>query len=289
MKLRRKDWKTKLRTKKLRRKDWKTKLKTRLEDEAKNKEAEKESKPSIPVKKEEEAKKQAQPPFFFDSDGIPVWDVRPLPSVPQQPPGWDQDKWIAHMTDEYNKSRRNIFNRIYKSAVRKKNCREQEEKELIEKQQKEAKEKAECERKEAEETEKEAARVRREKREKLEKEGQKYVEDLISLDFDFTDEESNDEQADSKNNVKPEHAENGNGKPEDAENGNGKPEDAENRNGVAEKTDVLIEPTDEDETDLDKKKPLGGEASDANLSVSSYSTPSRTPRSSQRLVNRSGT
>ena len=183
------------------------------------------------------------------------------------------------MTDECNRSRRNIFNRIYKSAVRKKNRREQEEKELIEKQQKEAREKAECERKEAEEREKEAARVRREKREKLEKEGQKYIEDLILLDFEFTNEESDDEQTDSKNN----------GKPEDAENRNGKPEDAENRNGVPEKTDVLIEPTDEDETNLDDKKPLGGEASDADSSVSSYSTSSRTPRSSQRLVNRSGT
>ena len=214
--------------------------------------------------------------------------MRPLPSVPQRPPGWDADKWIAHMMNEYNKRRRNMFDRIYKSAVRKKERREKEEKERIEKQ-----------RKEAEEREKEATRQRREKREKLEKEGQKYVEDLISLDFEFTDEESDDEQAESKNEVKPQDVENGNGKPEEAENGNGKPEEAENRNGkpehaenrngVVEKADVLIEPTDEDETDLDDKKPLGGEASDANSSVSTYSTPSRTPRSSKRLLHRSGT
>ena len=34
---------------------------------------------------------------------------------------------------------------------------------------------------------------------------------------------------------------------------------------------------DEDETDLDDKQPLGGEASDANLCISTYSTSSRTP------------
>ena len=112
--------------------------------------------------------------------------------------------------------------------------------------------------------EKEAARQRREKREKLEKEGQKYVEDLISLDFEFTDEESDDKQAESKNEVKPQDVENGNSKPEEVENGNGKPEEAENRNGkpehaenrnsVAEKADVLIEPMDEDETDLEDQQ-----------------------------------
>ena len=46
---------------------------------------------------------------------------------------------------------------------------------------------------------------------------------------------------------------------------------------------------DEDETDLDEKQPLGGEASDANSCVSTYSTPSRTPRSSKRLSNKSAT
>ena len=188
-----------------------------LEDKAKMKETEKKGNPSIPVKKEDEDKTQAQQPFTFGSDGIPIWDVRPLPSVSQWPPRWNVDTWLAHMTDEYNKSRRNIFNRIYKSAIRKKERREKEEKDHIEKQAKEVRDKAECERKEAKEREKEAARQRREKREKLEKEGQKYVEDLISLDFDFTDEESDDEQADSSNEVKPQDAENGKGKPEDAE------------------------------------------------------------------------
>ena len=263
--------------------------KKRLEDEAKMKETEKKGNPSIAVKKEDEDKTQAQQPFTFGRDGIPIWDVRPLPSVPQWPPGLDADKWLAHMTDEYNKSRRNIFNRIYKSAIGKKERREKEEKDRIEKQAKEVRDKAERERKEAEEREKEAARQRREKREKLEKEGQKYAEDLISLDFDFTDEESDDEQADSGNEVKPQDAENGKGKPEDAENRNGKPDDAKNRNREVEKADILIEPTDEDETDLDEEKPLGGEASDANSSVSTYSTPSRTPWSPKRLLNRSGT
>ena len=86
--------------------------------------------------------------FIFDSDGIPIWDVRPLPSIPQWPPGWDEDKWVSHMTDEYNTSRKKLFECIYKSAVRKKKRREQEEKERIEKLAQEAREKAERERKE---------------------------------------------------------------------------------------------------------------------------------------------
>ena len=191
------------------------------------------------------------------------------------------------MTNEYNNSRRNIFNRLYKSAVRKKKQREQEEKDHIEKQAKEVREKAEHERKEAEEREKEAGRLRREKREKLEKEVQQYIENLISLDFDFTDEESDDKETGPKSNGKPE--ENRKVEPADDEKRNGQPEDAENENGVPDKTDVFIEPTDEDETDLDKKKPLGGEASGANSSVSSYTTPSRTPHSSKRLSEKSTT
>ena len=191
------------------------------------------------------------------------------------------------MTNEYNNSRRNIFNRLYKSAIRKKKQREQEEKDRIEKQAKEVREKAEHERKEAEEREKEAARLRREKREKLEKEVQQYIENLISLDFDFTDEESDDEETGPKSNGKPE--ENRKVEPADDEKRNGQPEDVENENGVPDKTDVFIEPTDEDETDLDKKKPLGGEASGANSSVSSYTTPSRTPHSSKHLSEKSTT
>ena len=223
--------------------------------------------------------------FIFDSDGIPIWDVRPLPSVPQWPPGWDADKWVAHMTNEYNSSRKKLFDRLYKSAVRKKKRRDQEEKDRIEKLAQEAREKAERERKEKEERDKEAARIRREKREKLEKEGQEYVEQLISLDFEFTDDESDDEEAATKSNGNAEEAENTKGKPDDAANGEGNPEYAQNGNGVPDKT----EPTDEDETDLDDKQPLGGEASDANLCVSTYSTPLRTPRSSKRLSNKSAT
>ena len=142
--------------------------------------------------------------FIFDFDGIPIWDVRPLPSVPQWPPGWDADKWVAHMTDEYNSSRKKLFDRLYKSAVRKKKHRDQEEKDRIEKLVQEAREKAEHERKEKEERDKEAARIRREKREKLEKEGQEYVEQLISLDFEFTDDESDDEEPATKSNGKAE-------------------------------------------------------------------------------------
>ena len=228
--------------------------------------------------------------FIFDSDGIPIWDVRPLPSVPQRPPGWDEDKWVSHMTDEYNTSRKKLFERIYKSAVRKKKRRDQEEKERIEKLAQEAREKAERERKEKEEREKEAARVRREKREKLEKEGQEYVEQLISLDFEFTDDESDEEEGGTERNGKPKNEEKTNPKPADPVNGEGNPEDAQNGNCVPDKTDLSIVPTDEDETDLDDKKPLGGEASDANSSANStYSTPSRTPRSSKRLSNKSTT
>ena len=145
-------------------------------------------------------------------------------------------------------------------------------------------EKAEHERKEAEEREKEAARLRREKREKLEKEGQQYIEDLFQssfmVDFELTDDENDDEQTDPKSNGKPAKDD----------------EDAEDKNGVPDKTEgsengnVVIEPTDEDDTDLDEiKKPLGAQASDANSSVSSYSTPSRTPRTSQHLIYKSGT
>ena len=223
--------------------------------------------------------------FIFDSDGIPIWDVRPLPSVPQRPPGWDADKWVAHTTNKYNSSRKKLFDRLYNSAVRKKKRRDQEEKDCIEKLAQEAKEKAERERKEKEERDKEAARIRREKREKLEKEGQEYVEQLISLDFEFTDDKSNDESDDkeaaTKSNGNAEEAENTKGKPDDAANGEGNPEYAQNGKGVPDKT----EPTDEDETDLDKKQPLGGEASDANLCFSTYST----PRSSKRLSNKSAT
>ena len=223
--------------------------------------------------------------FIFDSDGIPIWDVRPLPSVPQRPPGWDADKWVAHMTNEYNSSRKKLFDRLYKSAIRKKKRRDQEEKDRIEKLAQEAREKADRERKEKEARDKEAARIRREKREKLEKEGQEYVEQLISLDFEFTDDESDDEEAATKSNGNAEEAENTKGKPDDAANGEGNPEYAHNGNGVPD----ITEPTDEDETDLDDKQPLGGEASDANSCVLTYSTPSRTPRSSKRLSNKSAT
>ena len=258
--------------------------KKRLEDQAK--EAEKKSVPvKEEVKNEAEGTKQVNSVFIFDSDGIPIWDVRPLPSVPQWPPGWDDNKWVAHMTNKYNSSRKKLFDRLYKSAVRKKKCRDQEEKDHIEKLAQEVRDKAERERKEKEERDKEAARIRREKREKLEKEGQEYVVQLISLDFEFTDEESDDEEAATKSNGNAEEAENTKGKPDDAANGEGNPEYAQNGNGVPDKT----EPTDEDETDLDEKQPLGGEASDANSCVSTYSTPSRTPRSSKRLSNKSAT
>ena len=131
----------------------KKKLKKRLEDE-RNKEVEKKSVPvKEEVKKEAESTKQMKSAFIFDSDGIPIWDVRSLPSVPQQPPGWDEDKWVSHMTDEYNTSRKKLFERIYKSAVRKKKRRDQEEKERIEKLAQEVREKAERERKEKEERE----------------------------------------------------------------------------------------------------------------------------------------
>ena len=258
--------------------------KKRLEDQAK--EAEKKSVPvTEEVKNEAEGTKQVNSAFIFDSDGIPIWDVRPLPSVPQRPPGWDDDKWVAYMTNKYNSSRKKLFDRLYKSAVRKKKCRDQEEKDRIEKLAQEARDKAERERKEKEERDKEAARIRREKREKLEKEGQEYVLQLISLDFEFTDEESDDEEGATKSNGNSEEAENTKPKPDDTANGEGNHEYAQNGNGVPDKT----EPTDEDETDVDEKQPLGGEASDANSCVSTYSTPSRTPRSSKRLSNKSAT
>ena len=258
--------------------------KKRLEDQAK--EAEKKSVPvKEEVKNEAEGTKQVNSAFIFDSDGIPIWDVRPLPSVPQRPPGWDADKWVAHMTNEYNSSRKKLFDHLYKSAVRKKKRRDQEEKDRIEKLVQEAREKADRERKEKEERDKEAARIRREKREKLEKEGQEYVEQLISLDFEFTDDESDDEEAATKSNGNAEEVENTKGKPDDAANGEGNPEYAHNGNGVPD----ITEPTDEDEMDLDDKQPLGGEASDANSCVSTYSTPSRTPRSSKCLSNKSAT
>ena len=258
--------------------------KKRLEDQAK--EVEKKSVPvKEEVKNEAEGTKQVNSTFIFDSDGIPIWDVRPLPSVPQQLPGWDADKWVAHMTDEYNSSREKLFDCLYKSAVRKKKRRDQDEKDRIEKLVQEARDKAECERKEKEERDKEAARIRREKREKLEKEGQEYVEQLISLNFEFTDEESDDEEAATKSNGNTEEAENTKGKPDNAVNGEGDPEYAQNGNSVPDKT----EPTDEDETDLDDKQPLGGEASDANSCILTYSTPSRTPQSSERLSNKSAT
>ena len=258
--------------------------KKRLEDQAK--EAEKKIVPvKEEVKNEAEGTKEVNSAFIFDSDGIPIWDVRPLPSVPQRPPGWDDDKWVAYMTNKYNSSRRKLFDRLYKSAVRKKKRRDQEEKDRIEKLVQEARDKAERERKEKEERDKEAARIRREKREKLEKEGQEYVQQLISLDFEFTDEESDDEEAATKSNGNAEEVETTKGKPDDAANGEGNPEYAQNGNGVPDKT----EPTDEDETDLDEKQPLGGEASDANSCVLTYSTPLRTPRSSKRLSNKSAT
>ena len=222
--------------------------------------------------------------FIFYSDGIPIWDVRPLPSVPQRPPGWDANKWVAHMIDEYNSSRKKLFDRLYKSAVRKKKRRDQEEKDRIEKLVQEAREKAERERKEKEERDKEAARIRREIGEKLEKEGQEYVEQLISLDFEFTDDESDDEEAATKSNGKAEEVENTKGKPDNAANGEGNPEYAQNGNSVPDKT----EPMDEDEMDLDDKQLLG-EASDANSCVSTYSTQSRTPCSSKRLSTKSAT
>ena len=124
-----------------------------------------------------------------------------------------------------------------------------------------------------------------EKKEKLEKEGQEYVVQLISLDFDFTDEESDDEEDATKSNGNAEEAENTKPKPDDAANGEGNPEYVKKGNSVPDKR----EQTDEDETDLDEKQPLGGEASDANSCVSTYSTPSRTPRSSKRISNKSAT
>ena len=187
-----------------------------------------------------------------------------------------------HKYNKYNSSRRKLFDRLYKSAIRKKKRRDQEEKDRIEKLAQEVRDKAEQERKEKEERDKEAARIRREKREKLEKDGQEFVQQLISLDFEFTDEESDDEEAATKINGNAEEVENTKGKPDDAANGEGNPEYG---NGVPDKT----EPTDEDETDLDEKQPLGGEASDANSCVSTYSTPSRTPQSSKRLSNKSAT
>ena len=257
--------------------------KKRLEDQVKESE-----KKSVPVKEEvkneAEGTKQVNSAFIFDSDGIPIWDVRPLPSVPQRPPGWDDNKWVAYMTNKYNSSRKKLFDRLYKSAVRKKKRRDQEEKDHIEKLVQEARDKAEQERKEKEERHKEAARIRREKREKLEKEGQEYVVQLISLDFDFTDEESDNEEDVTKSNGNAEEAENTKPKPDDAANGEGNPEYVQKGNGVPDKR----EPTDEDETDLDEKRPLG-EASDANSCISTYSTPSRTPRSSKRLSNKSAT
>ena len=108
---------------------------------------------------------------------------------------------------------------------------------------------------------------------------------MISLDFDFTDEESDDEEDATKSNGNAEDAENTKPKPDDAANGEGNPEYVQNGNGVPHKT----EPMDEEETDLDEKQPLGGEASDANSCVSTYSTPMRTPRSSKRLSNKSAT
>ena len=265
----------------MKQKKWKKK---RLEDQAK--EAEKKSVPvKEEVKNEAEGTKQVNSAFIFDSDGIPIWDVRPLPSMPQWPPGWDDDKWVAYMTNKYNSSRKKLFDHLYKSAVRKKKRRDQEEKDRIEKLVQEARDKAEHEKKEKEERDKEVARIRREKREKLEKEGQEYVVQLISLDFEFTEEESDDEEAATKSNGNAEEAENTKGKPDHAANGEGNPEYAQNGNGVPDKT----EPTDEDEMDLDEKQPLGGEASDANSCVSTYSTPLRTPRSSKCLSNKSAT
>ena len=65
-----------------------------------------------------------------------------------RPPGWDDDKWVAYMTNKYNSSRKKLFDCLYKSAVRKKKRRDQEEKDRIEKLAQEARDKAERERKE---------------------------------------------------------------------------------------------------------------------------------------------
>ena len=71
------------------------------------------------LKMKRKAQKKVNLTFIFYSDGIPIWDVRPLPSMPQWPPGWDDDKWVAYMTNKYNSSRKKLFDRLYKSAVRK--------------------------------------------------------------------------------------------------------------------------------------------------------------------------
>ena len=57
---------------------------------------------------------------------------------------------------------------------------------------------------------------------------------MILLDFDFTDEESDDKETGPKSNGKPE--ENRKGEPADDEKRNGRLEDAKNENGVPDKT-----------------------------------------------------
>ena len=159
----------------------------------------------------------AKPAFYFDNDGLPIWEEKKVPRdrIPPKPSDWEMSDWIKNLDDTYNNLRKKHFSILMKSCKRKlkrdeaekerlrkaeeeQKRKEEEEKQKLEKQriEKERKEQLERERIEKENEEKRQKEMR-ELAMKMEEEAKQSINDLFKADIDALNIDISDDDEDT--------------------------------------------------------------------------------------------
>ena len=159
----------------------------------------------------------SKPAFYFDNDGLPIWEAKKVPRdrIPPKPTDWEMSDWIKNLDDTYNNLRKKHFSILMKSCKRKlkrdeaekeklrkaeeeKKRKEEEEKQKLEKQriEKERKEQLERERIEKENEEKRQKEMR-ELAKKMEEEAKQSINDLFKADIDALNIDISDDDEDT--------------------------------------------------------------------------------------------
>ena len=159
----------------------------------------------------------SKPAFYFDNDGLPIWEAKKVPRdrIPPKPTDWEMSDWIKNLDDTYNNLRKKHFSILMKSCKRKlkrdeaekekvrkaeeeKKRKEEEEKQKLEKQriEKERKEQLERERIEKENEEKRQKEMK-ELAKKMEEEAKQSINDLFKADIDALNIDISDDDEDT--------------------------------------------------------------------------------------------
>ena len=266
--------------------------------------------PVEPVVKSEQSDDVSKPAFYFDNDGLPIWEEKKVPRdrIPPKPKNWETSDWIKNLDDTYNNLRKKHFSILMKSCKRKlkrdeaekervrkaeeeKKRKEEEEKQKLEKQrlEKERKEQLERERIEKENEEKRQKEMR-ELAMKMEEEAKQSINDLFKADIDALNIDISDDDEDTDTDAGS-GAENGEKySPEKEAFLKSPPKRSRGGNLCVPKLNLQKIDAGQNGSGNGSMKPFGGNLDDGNSSqcsdVSNISSVSVTPRRTMRSSSR---